>query len=383
MTKLALAGGTPEFADGVPFVRPPAPPLDAVVARLADSYNAGMLTNGQLVRELEAKAAEILEVRNVVAVSSCTTGLMLVFRALNVTGDVLLPSFTFSASAHAVAWNGLACRFAEVDPLTFNMDLGDAKERTNGIGAILATHVFGAPCRPEEVEHIGANVGVPVVFDAAHAFGSRRGSRAIGGFGVAEIFSLTPTKPVVAGEGGFIATNDDALAEELRLGREYGNPGDYNTKFVGLNGRMSEMHAAVALCSLDAFPPHLQRRHEMAERYTANLAAIPGVRVQVLDEGDSSTYKDFTIAIESGAFGCDRDTLVRALKAEGVDTRNYFDPPVHRQDAHAQVGGPDLPVTDRVSSQVVSLPIYPALTDSIIDRVSAVIGRVHDSAGSL
>ena len=169
MTKLALAGGTPEFADGVPFVRPPAPPLDAVVARLADSYNAGMLTNGALVRELEAKAAEILEVRNVVAVSSCTTGLMLVFRALNVRGDVLLPSFTFSASAHAVAWNGLACRFAEVDPMTFNMDLGDAKERTNGIGAILATHVFGAPCRPEEVENIGANVGVPVVFDVTHS----------------------------------------------------------------------------------------------------------------------------------------------------------------------------------------------------------------------
>jgi dTDP-4-amino-4,6-dideoxygalactose transaminase len=146
---------------------------------------------------------------------------------------------------------------------------------------------------------------------------------------------------------------------------------------------MSEMHAAVALCSLDAFPPHLERRHEMARRYSANLSTIPGVRVQVLDDGDSSTYKDFTIAIDSGTFGCDRDTLVRALKAEGIDTRNYFDPPVHRQDSHAQVGGPDLPITDRVSSQVVSLPIYPALTDDIIDRICSVISRVHDHAATL
>ena len=383
MTQPAILSGTPEFPDGVAFVRPPAPRLEAVFAKLEGSYNDGMLTNGPLVRELEAAAAEQLEVRNVVAVSSCTTGLMLVFRALDVQGYVLLPSFTFSASAHAVAWNGLDCRFAECDPNSFQLDLGDAKERMDGVGAILATHVFGAPCRPEEVENLAANVGVPVVFDAAHGFGSRRGSKPLGGFGVAEVFSLTPTKPVVAGEGGLVATNDDALAAQLRMGRDYGNPGNYDTQFVGLNGRMSEMHAAVALCSLEAFPAHLVRRQTMAARYSDGLRAIPGVKLQHLDEGDSSTYKDFTIAIEASAFGCDRDTLVRALSAEGIDTRNYFDPPVHQQKSHARIGGPALPVTDRMSKRVVSLPIYPALTDDVIDRICAVIGRIHDHAASI
>ncbi len=383
MTQPAILGGIPAFPDGVAFVRPPAPPLDAVMAKLENSYNQGMLTNGPLVRELEAAAAAALEVRNVVAVSSCTTGLMLVFRALGVQGDVLLPSFTFSASAHAVAWNGLNCRFAECDPNSFQLDLGDAKERMDGVGAILATHVFGAPCRPEEVENLAANAGVPVVFDAAHGFGSRRGNRALGGFGVAEVFSLTPTKPVVAGEGGLVATNDDALAAQLRMGRDYGNPGNYDTQFVGLNGRMSEMHAAVALCSLEAFPAHLERRHAMAARYSDGLRVIPGVKVQHLDEGDSSTFKDFTIAIETSAFGCDRDALVSALKAEGVDTRNYFDPPVHQQQSHARADGPNLPVTDRTSKRVVSLPIYPALTDAVIDQICAVIARIHDHAKAI
>ncbi len=382
MTKPAILGGARAFAEPVPFVRAPTPSREAVFARLEETFDAGMLTNGKLVRELEAQAAERLGVDHVVAVSSCTTGLMLVFRVLNVQNDVLLPSFTFSASAHAVAWNGLRCRFTECDPDRFQIDLGDAKERSEGVGAILATHIFGAPCRPEEVENLGATLGVPVVFDAAHGFGSRRGTRPLGSFGIAEVFSLTPTKPVVAGEGGLVATNDASLAEALRMGRDYGNPGDYNTRFVGLNGRMSEMHAAVALCSLDGFDAHLARRHSMAKRYATALADIPGLRLQILDEGDESTYKDFTIAIESGSFGCDRDTLVRSLIAEGIETRNYFDPPVHRQDSHARDAVP-LPITDRIAKQVVSLPIYPALSDSDIDRIAERIALIQAYAGEI
>jgi dTDP-4-amino-4,6-dideoxygalactose transaminase len=364
----------------VAFVRPPAPPRDAVFARLAPSYDAGQLTNGPLVRELEAATARLFDVEHVVAVSSCTIGLMLVLRVLEPKGDVLLPSFTFSASAHSVAWNALGTRFAECDPFSFQLDLADAKERLAGdghapVGAILATHVFGAPCDPAAVEALGAGAGVPVVFDAAHGFGARTTERRLGGYGVAEVFSLTPTKPVVAGEGGLVATSDASLAAALRIGRDYGNPGDYNTRFVGLNGRMSEMHAAVALCSLDGFEENQQRRLDLAARYQGALAQIDGVRVQQIREGDVSTFKDFTIAVDAERFGATRDVLVRALSAEGIDTRNYFDPPVHRQQSHA-AGAPDLPVTDSVSSSVVSLPIYPALAESTLDGIVECIARI-------
>ncbi|HEX5615216.1 MAG TPA: aminotransferase class I/II-fold pyridoxal phosphate-dependent enzyme, partial [Acidimicrobiia bacterium] len=224
---LAVLGAAPAFPDGVPFVRPPAPPLDAVVALLAPSYERGMLTNGPLVRELETRVAERLGVRHVVAVASCTTGLMLVLRVLDLRGPVVLPSFTFSASAHAVAWNGLAPRFVDCDAASFQVDLEHAAARLDGAGAVLATHVFGAPCRPEAVEALAERHGIPVVFDAAHGFGATRAGRPLGGFGRAEVFSLTPTKPLVAGEGGLVATDDDDLAHAVRIGRDYANPGDY------------------------------------------------------------------------------------------------------------------------------------------------------------
>lgn len=377
MRRLAIDGGDPMFPQGVPFVRPPAPPLDEVVARLRPTYEQGAMTNGPLVRELEATVAERMGVAHVVAVSSCTTGLILALAGLRhlgaIDGPVLMPSFTFSAGPHAVAWNDLPVTFAECDPLSFQLDLVDAHARLDGAGAIMATHVFGSPCRPEQVEALGAEAGIPVLFDAAHGFGGLRAGRPLGGFGEVEVFSMTPTKPLVAGEGGLVCTNRDDLAEYLHLAREYGNPGDYDTRFIGLNGRLSEMHAAIALASISHIDEHLATRRRMAARYADAILDIPGVRVQAIDEGDESTFKDFTIAVDTLEYGADRDTLVAVLRAEGVDTRNYFDPPVHRQQSHATRSPSDLPVTDAVSRTVVSLPLYPALTDDAIDGIVELI----------
>jgi dTDP-4-amino-4,6-dideoxygalactose transaminase len=372
MTTLAVLGGNARFPDGVAFVRPSVPPLDRVMARLAPSYDRGLLTNGPLVRELEGEAARRLGVRHVVAVANCTAGLMLAIRVVGAAGDALLPSFTFSASAHAVAWNGLRPRFAECDPASMQLEVDDAKGRLDRAGLLVATHVFGAPCRPEAVEELAVSAGIPLVFDAAHAFGATHDGRAVGGFGDAEVFSLTPTKPLVAGEGGLVATNRDDVAERVRIGRDYANPGDYDTQFVGLNARMSEMHAAIALESLRAFDADLERRRSIARRYRDALGATPGLRLQQIAAGDDSTYKDFTIAVDAEAFGVSRDGLRAALRAEGVDTRCYFDPPVHRQHAYRAFFA-DLPTTDRVAAQVLSLPIYPSLDDSTVDAIAQTI----------
>jgi dTDP-4-amino-4,6-dideoxygalactose transaminase len=376
--KPAVLGGEPAFPDGLAFVRPSVPDLETVVARFAPSYERGMLTNGPLVREFEAQAAERLGVPHVVAVSSCTAGLMLVLRVLAPKGPVVLPSFTFSASAHAVAWNGLEPRFVECDPASFQVDPASVAKRIQGAGAVLATHIFGAPCPIEALETVSA--AVPLVFDAAHAFGSRHADRAIGGFGAAEVFSLSPTKVVVAGEGGVVATHDAALAEQVRIGRDYGNPGDYDTRFVGLNARMSELHAAIALESLAGLDSRLEQRHRIADRYRNGLAELPGVAAQRVDARDASTYKDFTIAIDEDAFGLTRDAVVDALRADGIDTRNYFSPPVHRQQSYRSVEPYDLPVTDAVAGRVVSLPIYASLTDAQIDTVTRVLGSLHHHA---
>jgi dTDP-4-amino-4,6-dideoxygalactose transaminase len=378
MTHVAPAGRAMSFPERVPFVRPAAPSLERVTEILSSSWARGEMTNGPLVAELERRAAEFLGVRHVIAVASCTTGLMLTLRALELDGrDVLMPSFTFSASAHAVAWNGASPRFAECDPDTFQLDVDDARRRVDGAGAILATHVFGAPCTPTSLEQLASEHGIPLVFDAAHAFGSMSNGARVGTFGSAEIFSLTPTKPLVAGEGGLVATNDYDLAESVRIGRDYANPGDYNTRFVGLNGRMSEMHAATALASLESFARNQSRRFEIVERYVAGLAAIPGITPQAVPARDRSSWKDFTITVDTEAFGVDRDTVEAMLNAEGVDTRRYFDPPVHRQYAYRRHAHVSLPATQAVSARVLSLPVFPALADDTVDGIVHVIERIH------
>ena len=380
MKALAILGGPPAFPDGLPFARPFTPSLDSVTARLRPSYDSGQLTNGRLVRLLEERAAERLGVDHVVAVASCTAGLMLTVQALEPDGPVLLPSFTFSASAHAVAWNNLEPLLADCDPRSFQLDLADAEARLDGAGAIMATHVFGAPCQPTAVEKLGEARGLPTVFDAAHAFGAQHQGRPVGGFGNAEIFSLSPTKTVVAGEGGLVATNDAQLAQTLRIGRDYGNPGDYDTLFVGLNARMSEFHAAVALESLDLLDEQLELRRAVANCYCAGLQDLPGVATQEVAPGDASTYKDFTIIVDPAAFGMGRNELVRGLRAERIDTRNYFDPPVHRQRAYAPLAPVSLPVTDDVCRQVTSLPIFARLPMQTVDKVVDRMWALHEHA---
>jgi dTDP-4-amino-4,6-dideoxygalactose transaminase len=304
--------------------------------------------------------------------------MMLVLQALTEgRGRVVMPSFTFSATAHAAAWNNCTPDFVECSPETFQLDLAHTASRLEGASALVATHIFGAPCDPRTVVELAQAFDVPVLFDAAHALGAVAGGTPVGGFGAAEVFSLTPTKVLVAGEGGLIATNDDALADRMRIGRDYGNPGNYDTQFVGLNARMSEFHAAMALESLRKFAGSLERRRYLAALYRTYLEEIPGIGFQEVPAGDVSTFKDFTITIDRDRFGLSRDLLAHALKAEGIDTRKYFDPPVHRQFAYRYLAPEALPTTDDVAAGVLSLPMFPDLRNEHVERVADRIASLH------
>jgi dTDP-4-amino-4,6-dideoxygalactose transaminase len=311
---------------------------------------------------------------------------MLVLRSLHASGSVVLPSFTFAASAHAVAWNGLRPIFAECDrtPNGFQMDPQDAAARVeDDTIAIQATHVFGVACDTDEIEAVAASAGIPAIFDAAHGFGAVHGGRKVGTFGLAEVFSLSPTKLIVSGEGGLVATADEALADEVALGRDYANPGDYDMRFVGLNARMSELHAAVALGSMEELDEHLARRRAIAGRYRAGLAAIPGVELQVVPDGDLPTFKDLSVWIDAARFGLTRDRVRQCLTAEGIDTRAYFAPPVHRHEAYRSLPASELPATDRAATGAVSLPMYRDLTDDAVDVVVDALARIQAAAAEI
>lgn len=378
----AALGGEPAFPEPLGLVRPALPNADALAGDVRAILARRVLTNGPTVAELERRAADYLGVRHCVAVGSCTAGLMLVLRAAGLEGEVVVPSFTFVATAHAVAWNGLRPVFADVDPDTLTVDPSDAGAAAGpAASAIVATHVYGTPCAVESLARVAEERGLALFYDAAHAFGSRRGQVPVGRFGAAEVFSLSPTKVLVAAEGGFVSTDDDELAERCRIGRDYANPGDYDARFVGLNARMSELHAALALRSLEGLDERIERRNGLAAAYRGALEDVPGVDHPAVSDGDRSTFKDLTVMVDPEGFGLDAAALGQALKAEGVDTRRYYAPPVHRQQAYRHAATRDLPVTDRAAARVLTLPLWSEMTESQVGRVGEAVRRIQRHAG--
>lgn len=382
--QLALLGGDPAFASGLPLVRPTIPDIPALTSRLGSILESGMLTNGRTVKELEERAAALLDVPHVVAVSSCTAGLMLTLQALGARGPVVLPSFTFAASAHAVVWAGGSPVFADVQAASLTLDPADAAAcvRAAGAVAMTATHVYGTPCDVERLQEVADAAGIPLVYDAAHALGSSRKGRPIGGFGAAEVFSLSPTKVTTAGEGGLVATCDQALAQALRIGRDYGNPGDYDCLFPGLNARMSELHAAVALAGLATVHERVAHRNELVQVFRDAVHGVVGLRLPDVEEADVSTYKDLTLILEPAGFGLTAGQLGAVLAAEGIDSRRYYFPPIHRQKAYAHLlHERPLPVTDVVADSVLTPPLYSHMTPAQVRAVADVVVRAHAEAG--
>src|SRR6202047_4534029 len=303
----AIAGGHPMFDERLPIVSPEGLPDDDFLRDVQQILRSRQLTNATFVRKFEEAAAAYLCVTHCVAVSSCTAGLTLTLRALDLQGEVILPSFTFHASAHSVLWNGLKPVFADCDPETFCVDPHSIKLQLSArTAAIFAVHLFGNPASIVEIQTIASDASIPLICDAAHAFGSDLNHRRVGNFGIAEIFSFSPTKLLVAGEGGMIATRDADLARTLRVARNYGDGGDYDPELPGLNARMSEFHAALALRGLHGLDARIDRRNQIRLHYERRLGAIPGISFQHISPCGSSACKDFAVLVNEGAFGQSR-----------------------------------------------------------------------------
>ena len=373
--------------EAIPITKPTLPPLEEYQLRLEQLWKTGQVTNGPLVRETEALLGDYIGNVHCVAMANCTIGLVLAIKALGLKGAAVLPSFTFFATAHSLIWNGLEPVFADIDEQTWNLSPASVKEileKRSDVSAILGVHLFGNPCQVEELEAIARQYDIKLLFDSAHALGSESNGQKIGAFGDIEVFSLSPTKPVVAAEGGVASTSHEELAEVLRYGRDYGNEGDYNPSFIGLNARLSELHAAMALGSLEMLERNIKHRNEVVSRYKSSLSLIPGIRFQRIREKDRSTYKDFTVLIETEEFGMSRDALSWWLERERIDTRKYYSPPVHRTRAYWDRWGKyrdeELPVTNRISEHVLSLPIWSHMDNDIVDHVCETITTAHETA---
>lgn len=374
---LAINGAAPAFAEPIHVGRPNVADRDAFMQRLAAILDRNWLTNdGPEVRELESRIAAFLGVRHCVAMCNGTIALEIAIRALGLEGEVIVPSYTFAATAHALHWQAITPVFADIDPATHNLDPASVRRMiTPKTTGIIGVHLWGRPAAIEELQGVADEFGLQLMFDAAHAFGCSHRGRMIGNFGRCEVLSFHATKAFNTFEGGAVVTNDDALAEKMRLMRNFGFSGYDNVIHPGTNGKMVEVCAAMGLANLDAFPEVVERNRRNHLAYRDALDRIPGV--SLLDYGsDESANYHYVVAEIADDFPVPRDAIVAALHAENILARKYFWPGCHRMEPYRSLyphAGLLLPNTEAVSSRVVVLPNGATLPPAAPGTVAAVL----------
>jgi dTDP-4-amino-4,6-dideoxygalactose transaminase len=356
----------------IPITRPHLPPIERFSEVVADLFDSRMMSNfAKYTKLLESRAAAILDHPAPLCVSSCDIGLTLAWRALGCSaGEVIVPSFTFCSTVNALMWNGLEPVFADVDPRTCCIDVEDAQRlitpRTVGIAAV---HTFGLPADIESLEILTREHDLKLVFDAAHGLGARYRDSALGAFGDASVFSMSGTKIVTSGEGGLATFRDPADAERFAFLRGYGFKSDYNCRYIGLNGKLSELNAALGWLSLDLLEPVLAHRHAQVRRYRRALSDRPDLSWQAAPSDCIHGYKDLALLFREPG---QRAAAEAALSAEGVTTKRYFFP-VHRMDAYRKFARRALPGTDWLHERLLCIPLYSDLLDLHIDNIAQII----------
>lgn len=371
----------------IPIVRPTLFDYEAVVEEFRQAWESGQVTTGQFTRRLEALVEDRLQVNHAIMVQSCTAGLMLVLKALKLTGEVILPAFTWTATAHAAVWNSLTPVFADITPGTYTLD---PQAVTRAIGprtaAIMPVNVFGCPPDYEALGLVARERGVRLIYDSAQGLGSRfqpadEAWRYAGVFGDAEVFSLSPTKVISAMEGGLITTHHRALADQLRQMRDYGkSPDSEDIAWLGLSARVPEINAIVGRHSFEKLDFLVARRHELITAYRAAFQGLPGVTFQQIPPNRLSSGNYFTLFITADA-RASRDEAYRRLNRGGIQTKKYFYPALHLQAVYRSLRETyqgRLPLTEAASAQGLALPLFSHMTpetfQEIVDGVLEVLG---------
>jgi dTDP-4-amino-4,6-dideoxygalactose transaminase len=378
MADLACFGGPPCFAEPVHVGRPNVGDRGRLLARFNDLLDRRWFSNrGPYVQEFELQLAKLLGVRHCITVANGTIALEIAARALGLSGEVITPSFTFVATAHALQWMEITPVFCDIDPRTHSLDPRQVERmitpRTSGI---VGVHVWGEPCAVEELTDIAARRKLTLMFDASHAFGCGHGGRMIGNFGAAEIFSFHATKFFNTFEGGAIATNDDDLAAKIHLMKNFGFAGYDNVIYLGTNGKMSEVCAAMGLTGLESLDAFIAVNRSHYRSYQTLLAGLPGVSVFPIQTDEPRNFQHVVLEVDEDRTRISRDGIVRLLHAENVLVRRYFYPGCHRMEPYRSLlphAGLILPETESLCSRVLVLPTGTAIDGSDIEAICALL----------
>jgi dTDP-4-amino-4,6-dideoxygalactose transaminase len=352
----------------IPIARPDIGPEE--IAAVTEVLQSGMLAGGRRVAELEERFAAFIGVKHAIAVSNGTVALMCIYEGLGLgPGDeVITVGHTFNATVSSILFTGATPVFVDIEPDTYAIDASQIEAAiTPRTRAICPVHLFGLPADMDAITAIADRHGLTIVEDACQAHAATFGGRRVGSFGHGA-FSLYGTKNMTTGEGGLITTDDDRLADWLRLYRNQGMRERYRHEALGYNFRLTDLAAVIGLCQLDKLERNTARRQAIAARYDAGFAGLP-IRTPVIPAGRTHVFHQYTIDVDD-----DRDGIVADLAAAGIGTGIYYPIPVHRQPYVVERGlGADLPVTDRASRHTLSLPMYPSLAEEDQDVVIAAV----------
>jgi dTDP-4-amino-4,6-dideoxygalactose transaminase len=370
----------PVFTKPLEIVRPTFPPMDGVLAEFSRCLSTGQVTNnGRWVVEFERHLTAYLGVPTIVF-SSGQAALMTMLRAADITGgEVILPSFTFVATAQAVLWCGAKIVFADIkDDQSFTIDPADAERRiTDRTVAILAVDPYGIACDADELAAIARRRGLKLLYDSAPSFGTRVAGRLIGCFGDAQIFSFHVTKAFNTMEGGCLSSNDAGLIERAKAIRNFGQiPGEHCT-LLGLNGKMTEICALIGIEQLRVFEAAAAVRRRSVARIGDGLGAIPGLAVGRAPAGQEPIWLYLPVEINPAKFGCDRNEAAALLVRQNLNVRKYYSPACHTMSTYTSGRPqPSLLVTERVARNIIALPVYNDMTAQECDGVVTAFQRV-------
>lgn len=386
--ELAIHGAPPAFSAPLHVGRPNTGDRAKFATLMDGVFERNWLTNdGPLVRQFEARISEYIGARNVVATCNGTVALQLALSALGVTGEVIVPSFTFIATVHAIHTLGLTPVFVDIDPTTHCIDPALIRSLvTPRTSAIVAVHLWGRPAPVAELQEVCDEFGLKLVLDAAHAFAVSACGRLVGNSGNCEVFSFHATKFLNSFEGGAIATNDDTLAAGLRLARNFGFAGFDNVVSSGINGKMTEACAAMGLVNFDSIDDIIACNRLNMDAYRIGLDGIPGITLRGFDDSERQNWQYVVVELDEREFGRSRNEVVAALHAENVLARKYFWPGCHRMMPYRDLcprAGATLPMTERVAERVIVLPTGTSTSAGDIATISSILEALHSTVGNV
>lgn len=382
---LAIFGGTPAFKNELHVGQPNIGDREKFISQVNDIFDQRWLTNGgRYVRNFEKRIVDTLKVKNCVAMCNATVGLEIAIRALGLTGEVIIPSFTFVATANALQWQGIKPVFCDIDRNTHSLDPAKVEKLITGdTSGIIGVHLWGKPCDIDGLTEVAKRNNLKLLFDSAHAFGCSYKKRMVGNFGEAEVFSFHATKFLNSLEGGAVVTNNDELAQKLRLMRNFGFTNYDRTDSIGVNGKLNEVSAAMGLTNLDSMDEFININRRHYKQYQDHLAGFAGLNFLPYDDNERSNYQYVVLEVDESKCGVTRDELLQILHKENVLARRYFYPGCHKMEPYKSLY-PDahlsLPETEFVAARVLTLPTGQAITPEIIRGVCAIIGTVLDNA---